>query len=336
MPYEGKVIRSATELLNENARRHRAEFERLRREIYLRVPELRTIDRQLSLTVRQAAQTALRKGVDPTPALEQAKRQNLSLQQRRRQLLTQNGYAQDALTYQPLCPLCKDRGWRGSEMCQCLRELCGQEQIKALSSMLNLGDQSFDTFDLDFYSPVYDPTIGSSPRQRMEMALDICFTFANKFGRNSTKNLFLTGAPGLGKTFLSAAIARVVSEKGYSVVYDSAVNVFNRFEAQKFNRDSQAGQDVDRYLTCDLMILDDLGSEMVSPMVQSSLYQLINGRLLGDRRTVISSNLSLDDISRRYSPQVHSRLSGEYFEVRFFGEDIRKQKKARLGRSFGP
>ncbi|MGM9536746.1 MAG: ATP-binding protein [Candidatus Onthomonas sp.] len=332
MPYDGAVIHSATEALNANAQRHRAEFEGRRREIYLRVPRLQTIDRQLSQTVRQAAQTALRKGVDPVPALEQAKRQNLSLQQQRKQLLVQHGYPQDALTYKPLCPFCNDRGWRGSEMCQCLKALCGKEQIKALSSMLNLGDQSFDTFDLDYYSPVYDPAIGSSPRSMMEIAQDVCFRFANKFGQGNPKNLFLTGAPGLGKTFLSAAIARVVSEKGHSVVYDSAVNVFNRFDAQKFGRDDQASQDIDRYLSCDLMILDDLGSEMNSPLVQSSLYQLINSRMLGDRRTVISSNLSLDDVSRRYSPQVYSRLSGEYFEVRFFGEDIRKQKKARIVR----
>ncbi len=338
MPYDGAVIRSATEALNANAQRNRAEFERRRREIYLRVPRLQTIDRQLSQTVRQAAQTALRKGVDPMPALEQAKRQNLSLQRERKQLLAQNGYAQDALTYKPLCPLCNDRGWRGSEMCQCLKDLCGKEQIKTLSSMLNLGNQSFDTFDLDYYSPVYDPSIGSAPRDIMETALGICFRFANKFGQENAgnylnpRNLFLTGNPGLGKTFLSAAIARVVSEKGYSVVYDSAVNVFNRFEAQKFGRDSQASQDIERYLSCDLMILDDLGSEMNSPLVHSSLYQLMNSRILKQQQTVISSNLSPDDVARRYTPQIYSRLTGEYYKVRFVGEDIRKQKLARSTR----
>lgn len=338
MPYDGAVIHSATEALSANAQRNRADFERRRREIYLRIPRLQAIDRQLSQTVRQAAQAALRQGVDPMPALEQAKRKNLSLQQEKKQLLIQNGYAQDALTYRPLCPLCNDRGWRGSEMCPCLKALCGKEQIKTLSSMLNLGDQSFDTFNLDFYSPVYDPAIGSAPRDIMETALGICFRFANKFGQESAgsylnpSNLFLTGNPGLGKTFLSAAIARVVSEKGYSVVYDSAIHVFSRFEAQKFGRDSQAGQDIDRYLSCDLMILDDLGSEMNSPLVHASLYQLMNGRILRGSRTVISSNLSWDDVAQRYTPQIYSRLTGEYYKVRFVGEDIRKQKIARSTR----
>ena len=311
MPYEGKVIRAATERLNEDARRNRSAFERRRSQIYTAVPRLEEIDRQLSRTIRLAAQAALGQGIDPSPALEEAKRWNLSLQQERDSLLLTSGWQKGDLTYKPLCPLCNDRGWRGSEMCKCLRAYCGQEQIKGLSSMLNLGDQSFDTFDLDYYPPLYDATIGGSPRGMMEIALDVCYTFADKFGRNRVKNLLLTGEPGLGKTFLSAAIARVVSEKGYSVVYDSAVNVFARFEAQKFGRDEAAGRDVDRYLTCDLMILDDLGSEMTSPLVQTALYQLINGRLLGDRRTVISSNLSLDDMGRRYTPQICSRLGGE-------------------------
>lgn len=332
MPYEAKVVHAATERLNEEARRNRSRFERRREEIYAAVPRLREIDRQLGRTVRIAAQTALQQGVDPAPALAEARRRNLSLQQERDNLLIGNGFEKGELTYRPLCPLCEDRGWRGLEMCRCLRQRCGREQIKALSSMLNLGDQSFDTFDLDYYSPHYDATIGGSPRSWMEMALDVCYTFADKFGKNSVRNLFLTGEPGLGKTFLSAAIARVVSEKGYSVVYDSAVNVFSRFESQKFNRDGDAGKDVERYLTCDLMILDDLGSEMNSPMVQTALYQLINGRLLGEKRTVISSNLSMDEMNRRYSPQICSRIGGEYFEVRFFGEDIRKLKKSKLGR----
>lgn len=334
MPYTSDVIHKATEALNANARRHRAEFEQRREQLYRQLPELPVIERQMAQSVRRAAQTALQKGTDPGPVIEQAKRQNLALQQRRKELLASRGYSSDVLSYQPLCLRCEDKGWRGAEMCRCLQALCGQEQIKELSSMLNLGDQSFDTFDLDFYSPVYDPAIGSSPRERAEVALAVCFTFADKFGKGKRQNLFLTGAPGLGKTFLSAAMARVVSEKGYSVVYDSAINVFNRFDAQKFNRDPEANGDVDRYLSCDLMILDDLGSEMNTPYTQASLYQLVNTRLVMNRQTVISSNLSLDEIGQHYSPQVYSRISGEYMAVLFYGDDIRKQKKARANQRF--
>ena len=219
-------------------------------------------------------------------------------------------------------------------MCDCLKVLCTQEQIKELSQLLDLGEQSFDTFDLGFYSPEAWPAWGRSPRENMEKVLKICRDYAQNFGRYYFNNLFLSGSTGLGKTFLSACIARTVSENGFSVVYDTAGEVFARFETQKFSRDEEdareARDDTRRYLRCDLLILDDLGSEMTTPFVQSALYQLVNSRLTAEKRTVISSNLTMDDVRGRYSPQIASRLEGEYRVLPFFGEDIRLQRKGRM------
>jgi len=329
MAYHSDVVQRATDKLKENARQHREQFDLRRERIYRQIPELSAIERQMSQTVRRAAQTALVKDLDPAPVIQRAKEQNLALQARRDSLLAAGGYQKEDLTYRPRCRWCEDKGWRGAEMCRCLQELCAQEQVKELSSMLDLGDQSFDTFDLDYYSPIFDHEIDCSPRIRMELSLAICFAFADKFGKSKVRNLFLTGGPGLGKTFLSASIARVVSEKGYSVVYDSAINVFNRFDAQKFGRDSRADSDVERYLTCDLMILDDLGSETNTPFALAALYQLINTRLVMNRSTVISSNLSPTELESRYNPSIASRINGDYTHVLFYGEDIRKQKKDR-------
>ena len=121
------------------------------------------------------------------------------------------------------------------------------------------------------------------------------------------QNLFLSGAPGLGKTFLSACIARSVSEQGRSVVYDTAGNIFAQFETRKFQRDAEGVQtaldETRRYLTCDLLILDDLGSELTTQFVQSALYELLNTRLVANRHTVISSNLTMEEAARRYSPR---------------------------------
>lgn len=140
--------------------------------------------------------------------------------------------------------------------------------------------------------------------------------------------------PGLGKTFLSVCIAGFVSAGGCSVVYDTAANIFANFEAQKFSRDAvdsrQGRSDVKRYQACDLLIVDDLGSEMTTQFVQASLYALVNARLVAGKGTVISSNLSIEDIRRRYSPQVASRLDGEYRALTFFGEDIRLVRKNQL------
>ena len=138
---------------------------------------------------------------------------------------------------------------------------------------------------------------------------------------------FFTGGTGLGKTFLSACIAREVSAAGHSVVYDTAINIFATFEARKFAREfeqeREARDDARRYLNCDLLILDDLGSEMTTQMVNMALYELVNSRLVAGKRTIISSNLSMDEVRARYTPQIASRLAGEYRTIAFYGDDIR-------------
>ena len=327
MAYTSEVIRRGTALLERRRTAHQSRQRLLQAEIYDALPEVRAIDEQLHAGMLAVAAAAFRYGVDPTQQVEKIREENLALQARRREVLTQHGYEADCLDDKPLCPRCADRGWIGATMCQCLKELCAQEQIKSLSSLLDLGEQSFETFSLEWYSTEYSEVLGMSPRENMELVYKICHNYAHKFGKYMVHNLFLTGDPGLGKTFLSACIARVVSEKGFSVVYDTAVNLFTHFENAKFGRGEDADEAVRRYLSCDLLILDDLGSELTSTMSQSALYTLINTRLMEDRHTVISSNLSMDDVRRRYQPMIASRLEGEYRELTFAGQDIRVLRK---------
>ena len=334
MGYEASVLRRATKRLEEARRAREAAQDRLRGEIYAKLPRAAAIDRELRQTIVHIISASLRDGGDPAPALGEVREKNLALQRERAGLLEAHGYPADALDDKPACPRCGDTGWVGASMCACLKKLCAQEQIAELSKLLDLGEQSFETFQVDYYSDAYWPDKGTSPRERMEMIKDICYNYAVKFERFFTKNLFLSGPPGLGKTFLSACIARTVAEEGYSVVYDTAANIFAQFEARKFQRDSADGQEARdetrRYLNCDLLILDDLGSELTTQFTQSALYELINTRLVAGRHTVISSNLSMEETARRYSPQIASRLEGEYHVLHFFGEDIRLLKKNRL------
>ena len=334
MGYEAAVLRRAAKRLAQRRRQREEEQERRRREICAQLPRVAEIDRELKGTIYQIIAASLREGRDPAPSIKVIRDKNLDLQAEKARLLTEHGWPADALDDKPACPRCGDTGWVGASMCSCLRQLCAQEQIAELSKLLDLGEQSFDTFSLDFYSPLPWPGEELSPRENMEFILEVCSNYARKFGKFYFHNLFLTGAPGLGKTFLSACIARTVSEQGFSVVYDTAVNVFARFEEQKFARDrEEAGEAKDetrRYLGCDLLILDDLGSELTTPFVQSALYTLINSRLSADRRTVISSNLSMDQVRQRYTPQIASRLEGEYRVLPFYGEDIRLLRKGQL------
>ena len=212
-------------------------------------------------------------------------------------------------------------------MCRCLREYYKRAQLSELSKMLDLGSQSFETFSFDWYSDERGER-KRSPRENMERVFDICQDYARHFSL-AADNLLLTGQSGLGKTFLSASIARVVSDRGFSVVYDTAEHIFSQMEEEKFRPDdsSAACENVQRYQNCDLLIVDDLGTEMVTSFVQSALYQLVNGRLLAGKKTVINTNLAPRQLGERYSPQVQSRLEGEYRVLPFFGEDIRKLRR---------
>ena len=334
MSYSPNVLRRAQARLTRRREERQARQEEQRRQVYARLPRVAEIDGLLRRTMAQVIAAALREGGDPAAQVADIRRKNQALQAEQAQLLTGHGFPADALDDKPLCTKCGDSGWVGSDMCDCLKVLCAQEQIKELSQLLDLGEQSFDTFDLGFYSPEVWPAWGRSPRENMEKVLKICRDYAQNFGRYYFNNLFLSGSTGLGKTFLSACIARTVSENGFSVVYDTAGEVFARFEAQKFSRDEEdareAREDIRRYLRCDLLILDDLGSELTPPFVQSALYQLVNSRLTAEKRTVISSNLTMDDVRGRYSPQIASRLEGEYRVLPFFGEDIRLQRRSQI------
>lgn len=326
MSYDGKILHRAMEQFEADKAERQAQFAARQAKLFRQIPRLEEIDRELRGTMSEIIASALRRGADPRPAIAVIRDKNLALQRRRAELLAENGYPEDALEQKSACPLCDDTGYRGGDMCRCLRRYYTREQIRELSKMLDMGGASFETFSFDWYSQ--EPgELGVSPRENMERNYDVCQDYAYQFGRRSG-NLLLSGDPGLGKTFLSACVARVVSENGFSVVYDTAAHVFARFEADKFRREEgeDAEADVNRCMQCDLLILDDLGTEMTTAFVQSALYQIVNGRLLAGKKTLISTNLSLQEIERRYSPQIRSRLEGEYQILPFFGEDIRPRK----------
>ena len=327
MSYDGRLMRQALARFDEDKQRRAENFRARERAIYTKCPRIEEIDRELSHTMAKIIASGLRRGTDPRPAIEALREENLNLQQEKRLLLTQMGLPSDYLEEKPKCPRCGDTGFLGSEVCACLRAYYASEQNKELSGLLDLGSQCFENFNFDYYSPLPDAELGVSPRTNMERVYDICQDYAHEFSLKSG-SLLLTGGTGLGKTFLSASIARVVSASGHSVVYDTAGHIFSRFEAQKFGRDDgEADSAVSRALGCDLLILDDLGTELMTSFVHSAMYQIVNTRLITGKKTVISTNLSPDELGRRYGAPVLSRLQGEYQILLFFGEDIRRQKR---------
>lgn len=330
MAYSMEVVKRARDRLAQAKEDRESENRQHLAEAYARLPRLREIDIQLRRTMAQAAQAAFLQGSDGKELLEQARQNNLELQ-RERQRLVDTHFEEGFLDESPICAHCGGSGYVGSNMCECLKELCRQEQKREISVLAGNRD-NFSQFRLEYYSDQLDPKLGVSPRMMMEKNLKICREYALWFsGSNGNSgNLLFMGGTGLGKTFLSACIARTVADRGYSVVYESASHMFAKMERVKFNNDQELRKEVENYEKCDLLILDDLGTEMPGQFVTAALYSLLNDRLMAGLPMVISTNLNADELSRRYSPQIASRLLGSFNCRRFEGEDIRRIKNRGL------
>ena len=321
MGYSIEVVRRARERLAQaRSERERENREHLRL-AYEQQPRLQEIDRQLRMTMAKAAMAAFAGG-DAERLMAEAKQQNQSLQRERRQIV-EGCFEEGFLDETPICTVCSGTGYVGSTMCDCLAELCRQEQKKELT-FLSAGRESFDQFRLDYYSDKPTPA-GYVPRVIMEKTYQTCRRYAFGF-HEKAGNLLFSGNTGLGKTFLSACIARTVADQGYSVVYESAGKLFQTLEKARFEANDENRRAAAKYAECDLLIVDDLGTELPGQFVTAALYSLINDRLLTGKPTIISTNLNSDEIARRYNPQIASRLRGSYKRVAFVGDDIRLLK----------
>lgn len=323
MGYSAEVVKRARARLSQAKLDRELENRQHLAIAYQQVPRIREIDKQLQQTMSAAVLAAFSAGMNLQAELDQAKQQNLSLQAERNRLARlhfEDGFLDEA----PICSLCGGEGYVGTQMCECLQELCRQEQKKELI-LLTGGQESFSQFRLDYYPDRIDSTLGVNIRSVMEKTFEMCRRYATTFG-NKSGNLLFSGDTGLGKTFLSACIARAVAENGHSVVYETAGHLFAALERAKFGGSEEERRSVEKYTACDLLIVDDLGTEMPGQFVTSSLYNLVNDRILSGKATIISTNLNTEDLSKRYSPQIASRLRGNYVRVPFLGDDIRMKK----------
>ena len=329
MPYDGKILARAREQLEQRRAANQAEQQRRLSAAYARVPEIQQIDAKMRAQMAELVRLTLSRRPDLAERIEELKKENLDLQVRRAELLVEQGWDVSFLDEICSCPKGRDTGIDNGAPCECLHKLYNQELTKELGVLLRSGDESFERFDLGLYSDRPDES-GLSPRENMTRVLSACRRFAENFPQVSA-NLLLQGDTGLGKTYLSACIARVIAAKGYSVCYDSASAALDAFERQKFARDPEeaenAARRVRQMLSCDLMILDDLGTEMLTPFSVSALYTLLNTRLVNARRIIISTNCTSEELQRRYSSQICSRLDGEFLRLPFTGTDIRRLRR---------
>lgn len=326
MGYSAEVVNNARRRLEEQRVLAEREQEKRLQQAYTQVPRIKQIDGLMRRSVSSALQAALGNPTQAAAIMEDAKNANLALQTERETLVRTHfpaGYLEEGV-----CPKCASTGYIGATMCHCLEALCREEQRKQVS-LLACGVSEFKDFRLDYYPDRIQDNTGVNIRAIMLKNYELCRHYALNFP-TEPRNLLFSGDTGLGKTFFSACIASAVTDKGYSVAYESAPHLFAQLEKARFVQDpelrAQAELRSNQYSECDLLIIDDLGTELAGQFVTAALYMLINDRLLSGKATIISTNLNSEDLEKRYSPQVQSRLRGTYRRVTFLGDDIRVLK----------
>lgn len=292
-----------------------------REEIHAILPEVREIDAQLSNMGLRIMQAAMH-GENYRAELASIQAESQSLGQRRAEVLVKNGFPADYTEPQYECPACGDTGYVDYKMCTCMRKkliLAGYES-SGIGTLMQT--QSFENFSLDYYAS------DRMAHLLMQSNLERARTYAESFHPAKSENLAMFGGTGLGKTHLSTAIARQVIEGGWDVVYVSCVDMFADYEAQRFGNSTgtPTGADTSRYTDCDLLIIDDLGTEVTNQFTTSCLYGLLNTRLNRHLPIILSTNLETDEFRKRYWDRITSRVLGNFAIMPFKGTDIRRQK----------
>ncbi|HWT73363.1 MAG TPA: ATP-binding protein [Mobilitalea sp.] len=296
-------------------------------EAYRLIPELKELEEAIISMSAQSGRMALR-GDDN--ALKKLKDRSSELQTQKLQLLTENGLPADYLEMQYHCSKCKDTGYIGNEKCSCFKQAISDLLYSGSNIKSILASENFSKFSFRYYSDDYiDETLGLSPLSNIQKVVAGCKNFIRYFHKNPD-NLLLLGNTGVGKTFLANCIAKELLDRGHTVIYLTAFRLFDILEKYKFSKDEdssyEASNQFEYILDCDLLIIDDLGTELNNTFTNSQLYLIINERLLRQKSTVISTNLSLTNINTNYGERIFSRIASNYSVHRIIGEDIRLHK----------
>lgn len=298
--------------------------------LFAEIPELEQIQHDImDLSLTQARKELFQTEPDPKSEAEySAKRE--ALLSRKKALLLHHGYPEDYLQSIYTCPDCKDTGYQNNEPCHCLKNT----EIKALYESSNLMDilnhENFDTFDDSYYDDtIVNENLSLTARQNIRKVKTVCLDYIKHFD-DSYDNLIFYGSTGVGKTFLTHCIAKELLESAHSVIYFTSFDLFEVLSTATFGKkyaEDEVLQQHSAIFDCDLLIIDDLGTEMTNTFVASQLFLCINERLMNKKSTIISTNLSLESLRDLYSERVFSRISSNFKMRKLIGKDIRLMKK---------
>lgn len=299
------------------------ELARKKEILYKRFPAAEKIEKELASTALGAARAVLA-GNNPKMELAGLREKNKTLRNKLKEILASIDLPEDYLEVKHNCEKCSDEGFIDGIMCDCMKDMMKKESYNRLNSMSPLELSSFDNFSLDYYSDISPDANTQSPRKRMSLILNFCKKYAENFGKHSP-GLLLTGGTGLGKTHLSLSIAKEVIGKGYGVIYGSTQNIVSKMENEKFRNYQNSDESERHYIDCDLLIIDDLGTEYSTAFSSASIYNIVNSRIMMNKPTIISTNLSMKDMEKSYTYRMVSRVIGNNIRLEFLGSDIRQK-----------
>ncbi|MCR5306659.1 MAG: ATP-binding protein [Oscillospiraceae bacterium] len=302
-------------------RRLRAQHEQERRtdEIMQKIPEAVTLERQLRSVCLSVMQIA--DGEKRAERLRQIQKQSEDANGMMRKLLLANGFPEDYLDTHYSCENCSDSGFVNGERCACLQHEIAVISAEQMNARSRLSLCSFESFSLRYYDD-----LPKEERSAMQRVFGRCRQYAEEFDPAGSGNLLMIGGTGLGKTHLSLSIASVLLEKGFSVIYDSVGSLLHTLEQEHFHHSEASGDTLETLLDCDLLILDDFGTEFDTSFSRSALYTVLNSRINAGKAMIVNTNLSSSEIQESYGDRILSRLLSSEILL-FYGKDIRLKKR---------
>lgn len=322
MSYKASVYIKAKEIMSERKAKAEKEAEMRHSTAVAACPEILEIERQMASHGADVVK-AVGMGANLDEYIMSLATANLKAQARRKELLVANGFSEDYLEPHYNCEICKDTGFNGEFYCQCYRKLFKEVARQQLGKGSPIKFCTFDSFRLDRYPAVTDSITGVNQHEHMKNTYEYCKAYAQNFTPDA-QGLFMYGKTGLGKTHLSLAIANEVIDRGYDVYYGSIQTIMDKLEAEHFGRLPREDSIKDDVLNCDLLIIDDLGTEFSTQYTNAELYNIINSRILSSLPTIISTNLEIGEIADKYTQRVASRIIGSSVAVYFCGRDVRQ------------
>jgi len=321
------LLREALNIISKRHIRAEEEYENKRRELYRRLPELMELEIQISQIGIEISKLILKKPENSEMFLKNLQNSHEELIAKKKNLLKSAGYPEDYLEVKYFCTKCKDTGYIGNKRCRCLEQVLIELKYDLSNLKKDLQLHNFKNFRLDYYSNNCFEDEDLTPRENMKKILKDCRSFISNFDSPLTENLLFYGNPGLGKTFLAHCIAKELLDSGKLVIYLTAPDLIEKLREEALNEPDQKDKTTELIYTADLLIIDDLGTEPATAFSIQEMFTTINKRLIRNKKMLISTNMTLNEIKDRYSEKLASRIWGHFKIHRFFGEDIRLKKK---------